>query len=209
MDRRPAFWLLLAALALGAWWLLPSRTSSFTNLPPTARGEWIAFGDSLTSGIGANEGRDFPRQLSQRLGVNIRNLGVPGDTTQGGLARLDGAAKAQPRVVLLCLGGNDGLQQMGREQMFANLGVMIDRFHAAGAFVVLLGVRSATVRDKNEKPFEELARAKKVLLVPNILDGLITDPRLMSDTIHPNDAGYERIADKIEAALRPVMDKLR
>jgi len=74
---------------------------------------------------------------------------------------------------------------------------------------VLLGVRSATVRDKNEKPFEELARAKKVLLVPNILDGLITDPRLMSDTIHPNDAGYERIADKIEAALRPVMDKLR
>ena len=209
MHRRLAFWILLVAVALVAWFLKPAGPRNYVNLSPTARGEWIAFGDSLTAGYGAGEGRDFPRLLAQRLGVSIRNLGVPGDTTQNGLARLDDAAKAQPRVVLLCLGGNDSLQQMPREQTFKNLGAMIDRFHAAGSFVVLIGVRSATVRDKNEKLFKELAREKKVLLVPNILDGLLTDPRLMSDTIHPNDAGYERIAEKLENALRPVMEKLK
>jgi len=197
------------AIAVVAWLLKPAGPRSFRNLPPTGHGDWIAFGDSLTSGYGASEGMDFPSQLTRRLGITIRNFGAPGDTTQGALSRLEAAAKSQPRVVLLCLGGNDGLQQMSRDQMFRNLGVMIDRFHSGGAFVVLIGVRSATVRDKNDKPFEELARAKKVLLVPNVLDGLLTDPRLMSDTIHPNDAGYERIAEKINRALTPILEQLR
>lgn len=209
MFRRPAFWVLLGAIAIAAWLLKPSGPRAFTNLPPTARGEWIAFGDSLTAGYGAGEGRDFPRLLSQRLGVNIRNLGVSGDTTHGGLSRLDATTRLGPRVVLLCLGGNDGLLQLPRDETFKNLGVMIDRFHGAGSFVVLIGVRSATVRDKNEKPFKELAREKQVLLVPNILDGLLTDPRLMSDTIHPNDAGYERIAERLENVLRPLREQLR
>jgi lysophospholipase L1-like esterase len=70
-------------------------------------------------------------------------------------------------------------------------------------------VRSATLRDKNEEGFEELAGRKRVLYIPDILDGLFTDPRYMSDQIHPNDAGYEKIAERVARDLQPFMEKLK
>ena len=208
MRTRGFLLLLLTVLLCGlGWWLRPARIE-FNNLPPRATGPWVAFGDSLTAGYGAAEGRDYPAQLAQRLGVPITNLGVNGNTTADGLQRLEEVARLEPRVVLLCLGGNDGLQQMSREQLFQNLATIIRRLQAGGAFIVLLGVRSTTLRDKNRKPFEALARETKTLLVPNILDGLLTDPKLMADQIHPSDAGYERIAARVEDALRPVLPRL-
>jgi lysophospholipase L1-like esterase len=201
--------ILLTVLLLGGgwFWLRPGEVS-YANLPPTARGEWVAFGDSLTQGVGANEGGDFPNQLGQRLRLKIRNLGVAGHTTDDGLARVEQATQLQPRVVLLCLGGNDTLRGQSADRMFANLGTLIDRFHQSGAFVVLLGVRSAGLTDKHAKRFEQLAKAKRVLFVPNILDGVLFSPNLMSDQIHPNDAGYAKIAERVEAALLPVRPKL-
>jgi lysophospholipase L1-like esterase len=85
---------------------------------------------------------------------------------------------------------------------------MIDRFHQGGSFVVLLGVRSVGLTDKNAKRFEQLAKTKRVLLVPNILDGILFTPKLMSDEVHPNDQGYARIAEKLEAVLLPLLPKL-
>ena len=208
---RRGHWLLLLTLLLagGGWlWLRPGTRASYANFPPTARGEWVAFGDSLTQGYGANEGGDYPTQLSQRLRVKIRNLGVPGHTTADGLARLDQAVQLQPRVVLLCLGGNDALRGVSSETTFANLGTMIDRFQQAGAFVVLLGVRSTGLSDKNAKRFEQLAKSKHVLLEPNILDGILFTPSLMSDQIHPNELGYAKIAERLEATLVPLMQRL-
>lgn len=207
MQRR-SFLFTLATLSLGVA-AGCSRGSKYRNYPPTATGPWIAFGDSLTAGYGADKGKDYPTLLRKKLGVTIENQGVVGQTTGQALNRLDGAASAQPRVVLLCLGGNDGLQQISRTTMFENLGRMIDRFHAAGSFVVLIGVRSTTIRDKNEEGFEELADKKHVLLLPDILQDTFTDPRLMSDEVHPNDAGYEVIAERFAKTLRPLMDKLK
>ena len=208
MRRKAFILILLTTLAVAGWRLRPCRVE-FTNLPPRATGPWVAFGDSLTVGFGATEAHDYPTLLGQRLGVGITNLGVNGNTTVDGLQRVEDVARLNPRVVLLCLGGNDGLQQMPRAQMFANLATITRRLQADGSFVVLLGVRSTTLRDKNSKPFEELARAMKTLLVPNILDGLLTDPRLMADQIHPNDQGYARIAERVEQALLPVLTKLQ
>lgn len=208
---RRGHWLLLLTLLLlgGGWiWLRPAKSASYANFPPAARGEWVAFGDSLTQGVGANEGGDYPNQLGQRLRLKIRNLGVAGHTTDDGLARVEQATQLQPRVVLLCLGGNDTLRGQSADRMFANLGTIIDRFHQSGAFVVLLGVRSAGLTDKHAKRFEQLAKEKRVLLVPNILDGVLFSPSLMSDQIHPNDAGYAKIAARVEAALLPVLPKL-
>ncbi len=208
---RRGHWLLLLTLLLlgGGWlWLRPGRTPSYVNFPPRATGDWIAFGDSLTSGHGANEGGDYPIQLAKRLRVKIQNLGVPGHTTADGLARLDQAAQLQPRVVLLCLGGNDSLRSVPSETTFANLATMIDRFHATGSFVVLLGVRSVGLSDKNAKRFEQLAKSKRVLLVPNILDGILFTPSLMSDEVHPNDQGYAKIAERLEEVLLPLLPKL-
>jgi acyl-CoA thioesterase I len=198
----------LIGVALAGWLLLKPRTD-YVNYPPPATGPWVAFGDSLTEGFGANEGNDYPAVLGRKLDVAIRNLGKGGETTSDGLKRLDEVAKVSPRVVLLCLGGNDSLNQESRTQTFSNLGRIIDRFHQEGSFVVLIGIRSASLRDRNEEHFARLAREKRVLYVPDMLQGLAFKPVYMSDAIHPNDAGYERFAERLEKKLRPLMSKLR
>ena len=124
------------------------------------------------------------------------------------LARLEEALQLQPRVVLLCLGGNDALRGVRADETFSNLGTLIDRFHQGGSFVVLLGVRSVGLSDQYAKRFEQLARNKRVLLVPNILDGILFTPSLMADQVHPNEKGYARIAERLEEAVTPVLPKL-
>jgi acyl-CoA thioesterase-1 len=203
-------WLLLVAVGTGLFfiWYGSNRSADYANFPPRSGTAWVAFGDSLTAGYGAEPGQDYPSVLGRRLGVNIVNQGSAGDTSQDGLNRVEEIVRLNPRVVLLCLGGNDGLRQMSPSQMFANLGGIIDRLHQAGAFVVLIGIRSASLFDKNETGFKELAEEKQLLYVPNMLQGLVTNPRLMSDSIHPNERGYEAIADRLEKVLRPLLPRL-
>jgi lysophospholipase L1-like esterase len=113
-----------------------------------------------------------------------------------------------PRVVLLCLGGNDSLNQESKKETFANLAAIIDRLHEQGSFVVLIGIRSASLRDKNESHFQQLAREKHVFYVPNLLKGVAFKPVYMSDAIHPNDEGYDKVAARLEKALRPLLPRL-
>jgi acyl-CoA thioesterase I len=206
---RKIFLILLVALfAVAAWWIWFAK-ASYVNLPPTANGTWIAFGDSLTAGYGAEAGNDYPTIVSKKLGVSIENAGRNGETSKDGLNRVEAIAQRNPRVVLLCFGGNDALQQVPREETFANLNSIIDRLQQQGSFVVLIGIRSATLRDKNASWFKRLAREKRVLYVPNILDGVLAHPDLMSDEVHPNEKGYAIIADRIAQMLAPVMPQLR
>ncbi len=114
----------------------------------------------------------------------------------------------EPRVVLLCLGGNDSLNQESKSQTFANLAEMIDRLHRAGSFVVLIGIRSASLRDKNEAHFRQLAKEKHVLYVQDLLKGVAFKPVYMSDAVHPNDEGYQQIAERLEKVLRPFLQKI-
>ena len=193
-----------AAWLVWRWW----QHYNYANLPPSAPGPWVAFGDSLTEGFGASPGHDYPSVLGERLNLKIVNLGRSGDSTEQGLERLEEVVKLKPRVVLLCLGGNDGLQGKSRERMVTNLGTIIDRLQQEGSFVVLIGVRSASLRDKNEKPFRALARKKRVLYVSNILKGIFPKPIYMSDALHPNDEGYRLIAERLEKELRPLLGKL-
>jgi lysophospholipase L1-like esterase len=209
ISRRKLFLLGAAAVAVLAHSLWPA-SRDFRNLPPAATGTWIAFGDSLTEGHGAVRGSDYPAQLAKLLGVNIENHGVSGETSAAGLKRLPALEAAQPAVVFLCFGGNDVLQGVKREEMISNVAVMIDRFHARGSFVVLLGIRGASlVGDRNDSAFRKLAKEKRVLFVPNILDGVLANTALMSDYVHPNEAGYGVIAAKVSDALAPVAEKLK
>jgi lysophospholipase L1-like esterase len=202
--------ILVVVVAIGIGLAIYSflKPTHYRNLPPTATGEWIAFGDSLTAGNGASAGNDYPALLSQRLGVPIRNLGVPGDTTAAALGRIDTALATPPRVVLLCLGGNDGLMQLPVSEMIGNLSRIIDAFQGAGSFVILIGVHSASLRDGNAEHFEALAKEKQTFYVPDILDGVLSQPSLMSDQVHPNDAGYAAIATRLEELIRPLMGRL-
>jgi acyl-CoA thioesterase I len=207
---RRKFYLLVAALCGVLFvWFWPGARWHQRNFPPAASGPWIAFGDSLTQGYGASSGADYPAQLSKLLGVPIQNLGAAGETSLDGLKRIAEVEALEPRVVLLCFGGNDVLQSLPRDQMFANISAIIDRLHARGSFVVLIGIRGPSiVGDANGKGFKLLAQEKEVLHVPNILDGILSQPTLMSDYVHPNDAGYGRIAERLEKALRPLLPKL-
>jgi lysophospholipase L1-like esterase len=209
MTAKKLALVLAIATAAGLALLLFRGGTNYANYPPSAMGPWVAFGDSLTEGFGASEGNNYPAVLERLLGVKIQNLGKGGETTADGLKRLDEVAQLWPRVVLLCFGGNDSLNQESRTQTFLNLGRMIDRFHREGSFVVLIGIRSASLRDFNEEHFAKLARDKRVLYVPDMLKGLAFKPLYMSDAIHPNDAGYQRIAERLEKKLRPLLPQLR
>jgi lysophospholipase L1-like esterase len=202
--------LCVAIVSVLGFVLWRSSGSHYINLPPTAAGPWVAFGDSLTEGYGASAETSYPAQLGKRLGIPIQNLGVSGETSAQGLARLPQIEELNPRVVLLCFGGNDVLQNMRRDEMISNLGVMIDRLHGHGSFVVLIGVRGASiVGDRNSSAFKHLAKEKHVFFIPDILDGVLGTPSLMSDYVHPNEAGYAKIAERIEKKLNPVLSKLR
>jgi len=200
--------LLVGAIIVALLWFFGGRYE-YRNLPPTADGPWVAFGDSLTEGYGASPGNDYPTLLGKSLGATIRNLGKTGETSEDGLKRVEEVAALKPRVVLLCFGGNDALLGKSVSQTTANVAQIIDRLHAEGSFVVLIGIRSASLRDRNESHFKKLAREKEVFYVPDMLKGLAFRPIYMSDAIHPNDVGYARIAERLRKALKPVMPKLQ
>jgi acyl-CoA thioesterase-1 len=181
----------------------------YADLPPGAQGPWIAFGDSLTEGFGAADGNDYPTILGKNLGISIRNLGRSGDTSSDGVKRLEEAAALHPKVVLLCFGGNDALNGEPQSRLFSNVSSMIDRFQREGSFVVLIGIRSASLRDHYEKSFHALAKEKQVLYVRDFLKGLAFKPVYMSDAVHPNDQGYKIFAERLETELKPLLPKLR
>jgi len=183
-----------------------------------ARGEGVvvALGDSLTAGLGVAADETFPARLQARLraeGYDYRvvNAGVSGDTTAGGLRRVDWALRAHPDVVIVALGANDGLRGQSPPAIRANLEEIVARFQAAGARVLLAGMRlppnyGAEYTKEFEALFPAVARRAKIALVPFLLDGVAADPRLnQADGIHPTAAGQQMIADRLWPHLRPLL----
>ncbi len=166
----------------------------------------IVFGDSLVVGVGSSSGTGFFGQLSALTREPIKNYGRSGDTTADGLARLPQmlAENPHPKVVLVLLGGNDYLRKVPKVQTFANLRTIITEIQNTGAVVILLGVRGGPLTDQFESSFEKLASEMQVGYVSNVLSGLYGNSNLMSDAIHPNDAGYAKIAQRVY----PVLNKL-
>lgn len=166
----------------------------------------VCFGNSLTFGEGASPGHDYPSLLSNALGRPVVNAGVSGNTTTDALRRLQtDVLSTHPRLVIVELGGNDFLQQRPWQEVFANLDAIVRRIQEGGAMVVLLGVQPGLLGDAARAQFRKIARARRAVFVPNILQGIMTEPSLKSDTLHPNDRGYERIAQRIAQAVQPLL----
>ena len=162
----------------------------------------IFFGDSLVYGVGATKGNDMPSLLSKKFNREFMNKGVPGDTTKDGLERLErDVLQHNPGLVLLLLGGNDVLQKIDQEETFTNLGIIIDRIQAQGGQVILIGVRGGLLLDSYDDNYMRLAWEKKIVHVPDILDGIFTDPSLKADRVHPNDDGYQKMFERLEPAV--------
>lgn len=166
----------------------------------------IAYGDSLIAGIGATSQNDLISILEREIGEPIINLGVPGDTTADGLARLDELDEYDPKVVMLLLGGNDAIQRVPIEETFQNLALIIEDLQSRGAVVVLLGIRSGILGDAFDGEFERLAREYSTVYVSDVLAGVFGRPNLMADAVHPNDAGYAQIAERILPELEKVLE---
>ena len=193
-----------AVVLLAVFWYIRADVPEAAR--PTAGTSIIAFGDSLVAGQGATPGNDFVSLLSRRLGVSIINAGQGGDTTAAALARVDSDVLSRdPRIVIVLLGGNDFLRRVPKEQTFANLATIVERIRSRGAAVVIVGVNVGLWRDPYGDEYERLARRASAGLVPEILDDIIGDQRLMADSIHPNDLGYRIVADRVEPALRELL----
>jgi len=190
--------LIFFVILLGAGlWFFFSSTETITNFPPK-NSTIIAFGDSLIEGYGASEGNDLVSQLSQKIGRPIENFGISGNTTADGVARIDKALARDPGIVILLLGGNDALRRVPEEITRANLATLITRFQERGSIVVLLGVRGGIIGARRKDMYEELSAQYKTPYLPDVLDGILLNPELMFDGIHPNEKGYGLIASRIK-----------
>jgi acyl-CoA thioesterase-1 len=144
--------------------------------------------------------------LARRLSTPIENAGRSGDTTGTALERLErDVLSRNPRVVIVLLGGNDFLRRVPTGDTFRNLSTIVERIRARGAAVVLVGVSVGLVSDSYGEEYEHLARRTSSGLVPDILDGILGRNDRMSDSIHPNDEGYRMMAERIEPAIRGLL----
>ena len=183
---------------------------------PDTRPAIAAFGDSLTEGFGADPSRSYPavlqRELDRRgLGYRVVNLGVSGETSTNGLARVGGVIALHPAVVILEFGANDGLRGIPVAVTRANLASMIGQLEAAGARVLLAGMTLPPNYGPEyihgfEGIYKGLAGKYNVPLIPFLLAGVAGDARYMQpDGLHPNAAGYARVAQTVLGALASVL----
>jgi acyl-CoA thioesterase I len=203
----------LQGLKKTALWVLPIlvgfllfhyfSTPKIQNAQPLGE-NIICFGDSLTFGTGATQGMDYPSQLSHMISRPVLNKGVPGDTTARALARLDQDVLS-PRIVLITLGGNDLKNGIPKDTAFQNLKIMVESIQAKGALVVVGGIDLPFWGRGYGEGYEQLCKETGAILIPNILDGIIGNRQLMSDSIHPNDAGYTIMAERFYKVLNPYL----
>jgi len=194
--------LILVLLGILGYYLFSASPNRIKNVS-TISGDIICFGDSLTFGTGATAGMDYPSQLATMISQPVINKGVPGDTTASALARLDQDILSQsPGIVLITLGGNDLKNGISKDKAFQNLKTIIESIHAKGALVIVGGVDMPLWGRGFGEGYEEVCRKTGAVLIPNILDGIMGNSKLMSDPIHPNDTGYTKMAEKFHKALK-------
>jgi len=177
----------------------------------------VVFGDSLSAAYGIAQSRGWVALLAERLkrersDYSVVNASISGDTTAGGLARIDAALeKHRPSVLLLALGGNDGLRGLPVSQMKQNLSSMVERAQEAGARVLLVGIRvppnyGPAYADAFEAAYRDVAKRYRVALLPFLLDGVAEKDELFQpDRIHPTQEAQPLIERHVWTALQPLL----
>jgi acyl-CoA thioesterase-1 len=164
----------------------------------------ICFGDSITAGSGVSEREAYPHLLSEMLDYSVINAGRDGEIASNGLSRLDeDVLSHQPRLVIIEFGGNDFLIRLPLSETVNNIRIMTERIQANGAMVAIADVSSGMIMKNYQKSYERLARQTKSIFIPNLLKGIITNPSLKTDYIHPNADGHRAIAERIYQVIKP------
>lgn len=186
---------------------------------PPARPRIVALGDSLTAGLGLLEAQSYPVLLQQRLDAEgyeyeVVNAGVSGDTSAGGLRRLDWALDGDVRILIVALGANDGLRGLSVGEMTRNLSTIVQRAKARGVAVILAGMEAPPNYGQEyaasfRQAFREVALKERVLFIPFLLQDVAGHSELnQADGIHPNPQGAAKVADTVWTVLRPMLDQM-
>ena len=163
----------------------------------------LSFGDSLTSGTGANKAESYPAYLEQLISRKVINAGVPGELSEQGLKRLPALLEEhQPDLLILCHGGNDLLRKKDLAQMGANIRAMIQLARDRNIPVVMLGVPQPSIILSSAKIYREIAKSTGTLLIEDIIADVLGDNSLKSDQAHPNSQSYRQIAEEIYTVLK-------
>ncbi|HTZ11374.1 MAG TPA: GDSL-type esterase/lipase family protein [Candidatus Margulisiibacteriota bacterium] len=166
----------------------------------------ICFGDSLTFGYGALRGEDYPTQLGKMLPIPVINSGIDGDTTSEAMGRLGpDVLEKEPTLVIIEFGGNDFLRKTPEDVTLANISDMIDLIQKKGAMVAIADISAGMFLAEYRRGFFRLAREKQAIFIPGIMRGIITNPSMKSDFLHPNGAGYKLIAQRVYQAILPYL----
>jgi len=184
--------------------LLVAACSGGPKLPRLAPDAVVlAFGDSLTFGTGANPHESYPARLEALIGRKVVASGVPGELSAEGLSRLSSALEeTKPQLLILCHGGNDLLRKLDDGQAANNLRAMVRLAKARGTQVVLIGVPKPGLLPSVASFYEDIARELKLPYEDTALRKILTDNALKSDLVHPNAAGYARLAEAVAALLK-------
>ena len=177
---------------------------SVPALPKLAPGDVVlAFGDSITYGTGAQPGESYPEVLSTLIGREIVAAGEPGEQTAAGLERLDGVLDIyEPKIMLLCIGGNDMLRKVDQGVIETNLRRMIDNARSRGVAVLLIGVPKPALFGGTADFYERIAEDLSLPFEGEILNDILKDNEYKSDPIHPNARGYRVLAQALAELLR-------
>ena len=163
----------------------------------------LAFGDSLTFGTGATPAEAYPAVLERRIGRKVVNAGVPGETSGQGLERLPEVLdEVKPRLLILCHGGNDFLRRLDDARAAENVREMIRLARARGIPTVLLATPKPGLPPSIPAFYGEIAAELGVPFEEAVVRAVLFDAGLKSDMVHPNGAGYARIAEAVEKVLK-------
>jgi acyl-CoA thioesterase I len=192
--------------------LLPAILAAFAmvacqkpaRLPLLAKSDVVvAFGDSITFGMGAGPQESYPAVLEKIIGRRVVNAGISGEVTAEGLSRLPQILEQEkPALLILCHGGNDNLRRLSRGQIAGNIREMIRLAEQKGAAVVLIAVPGLSFSVSPELLYKDIAKEFKIPLEEKTLSEILSDNSLKSDLIHPNAAGYRRLAEAVAALLK-------
>lgn len=169
---------------------------------PNSNDDIIAFGDSLTYGYGAGRDESYPAYLSEMLGREVINLGVSGDTSAMGLARIDEIKRYSPYMVLIEFSANDFFRKIPKEQTENNLKEIVRQVQSMGAIAVLVDTGGAYPMDPYTKIQKQISKEYNTLFVPGIMDGIYNKSKLKSDQIHPNAEGYKIVAERVKKVIK-------
>ncbi len=213
---------ILMVMTILSWLMLPAAALAQQAATPTEAGETlqiVAFGDSLSAGYGVGPGESFPEQLQAALrdaghDVSVANAGVSGDTTSGGLARLEWSVPQEADLVIVELGANDALRGISPEITERNLDQILAKLQARDQAALLAGMMAPPNMGPDyaaefDGIYQRLADKYDVAFYPFFLDGVAAEPALnQDDGMHPNPEGVAVIVERILPAVTKALDAI-